>query len=329
LEQKTLPARIYGFEVNMRKPLLIAMLAGALMALTSCDLEDWGDFSGTGRYTQDFHYSYPLKPGGSLSLESFNGTIEISGWDDSSVEINGTKYAPTPELRDAIKIDVSATPDSIYIRTVRPSERRGSMGARFTIRVPRKTRLERITGTNGSIRVQDVEGAARLKTTNGSVRAQKVLGALEVQTSNGGIEVVEQDGGATLRTSNGRIRAENVRGGFEAFTTNGGVSAQVAHAEAGRPIRVETTNGGVDLALTAEDRGDVRVSTSNGGITLHLPEKTNARVMASTSNSSIRSEFDVQTQGTTDKHHMDGVIGAGGPAWNLSTTNGTIRLLKQ
>src|SRR5437867_2133032 len=119
----------------MQKTVWIGILACALLALAACDFEDMGISSE--RYTTDFHYSYPLKPGGRISLESFNGSVEISGWDQNSVDISGHKYAGRPELRDAIKIDIVASDEAIQIRTVRPSERRGNMGASYVIKVPR------------------------------------------------------------------------------------------------------------------------------------------------------------------------------------------------
>jgi DUF4097 and DUF4098 domain-containing protein YvlB len=196
-----------------------------------------------------------------------------------------------------------------------------------TIRVPRKIQLERITTSNGSIRVWDVEGQARLKTTNGAVRVERLRGPLDTQTSNGAIEVVGQEGGANLRTSNGRIRAEDVRGEFEAVTSNGGVHAELTGPAAGRPVRVETTNGAIDVAFAGESASSARISTTNGSITLRLPGQVNARVMASTTNSGIRTEFDVS--GTSDKRHLEGNIGSGGPVLDLSTTNGRIALLKR
>jgi DUF4097 and DUF4098 domain-containing protein YvlB len=309
---------------------LVAGIAAALTFLTACDLEefDFGDAHG-GRYTEDFHHSYPLKPGGRLSVENFNGTIEISGWNENSIQIDGTKYAPTPELRDAMKIDINAQSDSISIRTVRPSERRGNMGARYYIRVPRRTELDRVVSSNGGIRATGVEGSARLKTTNGGVRIEDLKGALDAQTTNGGIDLRTHEGSASLRTTNGRIRADALRGALEAFTSNGGITAQIAAAEAGKTIRLETTNGSVDLNLDAANRNDVRASTTNGGITLHLPDRVNARVIAVTSHSNVHSDFEVQTSRPSEKHRLEGVIGSGGPTFDLSSTNGSIRILKQ
>lgn len=312
----------------MRRHMLVWSVAAGLLGLAGCDIDDL-DMGGSERYTQDFHYSYALQPGGRLSVENSNGSIEISGWDQNTVDISGTKYARTPELRDALKIEVDHTSDAVRIRTVRPSDRRGNMGAKYIIKVPRRTQLERIVSSNGSIHTLDLEGPARLKTSNGGVRAENQHGSLDVQTSNGGIEVQNLEGSASLHTSNGRVRAEDVRGSIEADTSNGGIHVHLIKPEAGRPIKLETSNGGIELAMEAMNQNEIRASTSNGGITVHLPDNVGASLNASASNSSISTEFEVATQGAIQKHHLEGTIGSGGPMIDLSTSNGSIRLMKR
>ena len=314
----------------MGRALLLTGLCGALVWLTGCNLEDLGDWGagGAGRFTQDFHYAYPLKPGGRFSIENTNGAIEITGWNENSVEISGTKYASTPELRDAIKIDIQAAPDSIQVRTIRPSGR-GNIGARYSIKVPRQTQLDRINSTNAGIRVIDVEGPARLRTTNGSVRTDRLRGALEAQTSNGTVDISDQDGSAVLHTTNGRIHAVNLKGSVAADTTNGGISIHIAHTEADRPIRLGTTNGAIELELNQTSRNEVVCNTTNGSITLHLPATVNARLSASTTHSSIRSEFEGQATGSSSRKRLETTLGSGGPSIELSTVNGGIRILKQ
>ncbi|MFN7998755.1 MAG: DUF4097 family beta strand repeat-containing protein [Bryobacteraceae bacterium] len=311
----------------MRKQLLLLPMAAVLLGLAGCDIEDI-DFGGSERYTQDFHYSYPLQPGGRVTVENFNGSVEISGWDENSIEISGTKYARTPELRDALKIDIEHSSDSTYIRTVKPSDRRGNMGVKYIIKVPHRTQLDRISSTNGSIRTTDIEGQARLKTSNGAVRATNLKGNLDAQTTNGGVDIQNLVGSASLRTTNGRIHAEDVRGSMDAETSNGGIAVRLAKPETGRPIKLQTTNGGIELTLESMNQNEIRASTTNGGITVHVPGGLGANLVANTSNSTISTDFDVQTQGTTSKHHMEGKIGSGGPTIDLSTSNGGIRLLR-
>jgi len=299
------------------------VLVPVLLFLAGCDLEDLGSSE---RYTADFHYG-PLKAA-RLSVENFNGSIEIASWDQGTIDISGVKYAGTAELRDAIKIDIAASGDGIRVRTVRPSERRGNMGAKYVIKVPRKIELERITSSNGGVRVNDIEGAARLRSSNGGIHVTNLKGNIDAQTSNGGVEVQDLDGSAILKTSNGRVHAEGVKGTLEAETSNGGINVHLAKADAGRPVKLNTSNGSIDLTVDSANQNDVYASTSNAGITVHMLPSIGARLRAHTSNGSINSDFEVQVQGQISKHSLEGTIGSGGPVLDLSTSNGGIRLEK-
>jgi DUF4097 and DUF4098 domain-containing protein YvlB len=306
----------------MRKRTFL-VLAPVLLFLAGCDLEDLGSSE---RYTADFHYG-SLKAT-RLSVENFNGSIEIASWDQDSIDISGVKYAGTTELRDAMKIDVAATGDTLHVRTVRPSERRGNMGAKYVIKVPRKIELDRITSSNGSIRVNDIEGAARLRSSNGGIRVTNMKGSVDAQTSNGSVEVQDLDGSAVLKTSNGRVHAEGLKGTLEAETSNGGINVHLTKAEAGRPVKLDTSNGSIELTVDSANQNDVFASTSNAGITVHMPPSIGARLRAHTSNGSISSDFEVQVQGQISKHSLEGTIGSGGPVLDLSTSNGGIHLVK-
>lgn len=306
----------------MRALLVLATAAG-LTGLTACYL-DLGDFSG--RYRRDFHENYPLEAGGRLTVETFNGPVEISGWDQAAVDISGTAQGPTQQEADNLKIDIDHSPGAVSIRVMPPSGLRHGLGARFTIKVPRTAVVERVATSNGGIRILEAAGPARLRTSNGAIRVERLRGAVDAQTSNGTIELIDVAGDATARTSNGRIHAERLAGGLDATTSNGGVSADLEGGS--RPIRVETSNGSVDLALPASYASDVRVGTSNGGITLHLPGGINARVAARTSNSSITTDFPVRSEGETARNRLEGTLGNGGPLIELSTSNGGIRLVK-
>jgi len=307
----------------MRQNLLSSAAVAGLLLLAGCDFEN---FHGE-RFSRDFHYSFSLKPSGRLTVESFNGSVEISGWDQDSVDISGTKYGPTQERADSLRIDTSNTPETVTVRAIRPSAPRNSLGARFVIKVPRSTVLDRISTSNGSIRVMDGAGPSRLRTSNGSIRVQDLRGSLDAQTSNSSVDLIGVEGDAVAHSSNGHIRVEGLRGGLDASTSNAGVNARIERAD--RPVRVATSNGGVELTLSGGLGGDVRVNTSNSGITVRMPGATSARVQAHTSNSSISSDFDVRMHGEVGKNYLDGAIGSGGgPLIDLSTSNGGIRLIK-
>lgn len=306
----------------MRLALRSAAAVAPLLLLASCDEFDFGDFD---RHKEEFHYNYPLASGGRFSLENLNGSIEISTWEKNSVEINGTKYARSEQGLKDVKIDVVPTANSVQVRTVVSFGTRNA-GARYSIRVPHRIQLDRVVSSNGSIRIEDVEGLASLRSSNGSIRAWRVTGQLQAQTSNGSVEASGQTGPANLHTSNGSIRVEMNKGALEATTSNGSITARLTQPDTDQPVRLESSNGHIDLSLDAVR--DVRASTSNSSIVVRMPGAAAARVRARTSNSPITTDFDVLTRGMISKHTLEGTLGAGGPLIDLSTSNGSIKLLK-
>lgn len=283
------------------KPILA--LIPALVILAGCEFDDMGDF---GRYHEDFHYNYPLKAGGRVEVESFNGGVEISPWDQENVDISGTRYARSQDTLSEVKINIDHTSDMVSIRTSRPSERNGNFGARYVIKVPRNAVLDRITTSNGGIRATDTAGPARLHTSNGGIHVLGLKGELHAETSNGTLELTDVDGPITAHTSNGAIHGKGLHGALD----------------------LSTSNGGIDLAFAGKAVPSIRAHTSNSGITLRLPGDVNARLSASTSNGSISSDFEMLTRGEVSKHRMEGTLGSGGPLIDLQTSNGGIRILR-
>jgi DUF4097 and DUF4098 domain-containing protein YvlB len=296
--------------------------AACLVAMGGCVV---GDIGPADRFHEDFHYTFPVGQKARIDAESFNGAIDIEGWDRPEVEITGMKFASTESGRDAIRIDVHHTQDSVEVRAVRPSERPGNMGAKFTLHVPRNAEVDRVTTSNGSIAVQDVGRAAHLNSSNGPIRINGVRGEVEAHTSNGPIDAESLEGMAKLKTSNGHIRVDGIAGGLEAETSNGGITARLVSSPSA-PVRLHTSNGPVDLTMEKAPQGDIRAETRNSPITLHLPAETSSNVTADTSNSSVKCDFDVA--GDNEKGHLHGNIGAGGHAIELTTSNGPIRIVK-
>lgn len=299
----------------------------ACISLAGCEIDpsDWGD---SNRYKEDFSYNYKLEQGGRLFLESFNGSVEITGWDKDSVEVTGTKYAARKENMENLKIEAVSEANYLRLRAIRPVERNCNCGAKFVLRVPKKISIERIETSNGAIRAEGLNGPARLKTSNGPLRLWGLTGDVEATTSNGPVEVTEFSGAAVLKTSNGRIRAEGIRGNFSADTSNGPIDVTIEELDAGRSLRLDTSNSSINLNMAKYNGNPVIADTSNGSINVRLPAAINAEVQAKTTNGSITSDFEVSTK-TISKTRLEGRLGNGGPLFDLSTSNGSIRLLKR
>jgi hypothetical protein len=306
----------------LRLALPLAAVAACCIGLSGCVIADFGPMEA---FHEDFHYTYPVQPKVRIDVESFNGAIEIEGAAGNQVEISGAKYASSEDARNAIKIDIHHTDDSVEIRAIKPSGRQGNMGAKFTLRVPRTAEVDRVTTSNGSIQVRDVARAAHLKSSNGSIKVTNVSGSVDAHTSNAAINIESLDGAATLKTSNGHIHVERIAGSLEAETSNSGIVAQMDSTPS-TPIKLNTSNGPIELTMSKPPQSDIRAETRNGSITLHLPSGTNGKVTADTSNSTVSCDFDVN--GDNSKGHLHGAIGSGGHNIELNTSNGHIRIAK-
>src|SRR5258708_40228324 len=107
-----------GLRPNAKLYLRTAAVLAAALCLGACD-EDW-NMGRSDRYREDFHFNYPLSAGGRLTLDNFNGSVEISGWDKDTVDITGTKYASTESRLHEIHIDVMPSTGLVSVRTSRP-----------------------------------------------------------------------------------------------------------------------------------------------------------------------------------------------------------------
>ena len=234
--------------VSMRFALCLATLA-----LTGCNI-DAGSFGE--KVHEDFHYSYEMKPGARLTLDSFNGNVEIDAWDQNKIDISGTKFAPSKEALNLLKIEAHDGGDRVDVRAVRPSEMHGNAGARFTIHVPRSVELDRIGTSNGSVKVNGTAGDARVRTSNGSIKMDRVSGGMTLQTSNGSIEV------EMVTAPKSDIRAK---------TSNGPIKVYLPTSSAAR-VRASTSNSSItnDFGLAAEGKRHLEGAIGSGGPSIEL-----------------------------------------------------------
>jgi DUF4097 and DUF4098 domain-containing protein YvlB len=129
----------------------------------------------------------------------------------------------------------------------------------------------------------------------------------------------------TLTSTNGGVRVEGVEGQLRLNTTNGGISI----AGAAGDVRGQTTNGGIDVRLQGNSwRGSgLDLRTTNGSVVVHAPATFSARLNAQTTNGGITTDFPMTVQGRLGRT-VEGDIGQGGAPLRITTTNGTIRLVR-
>lgn len=265
------------------------------------------------RVREDFRYTFTLV-NGRLDVSAFNGSIEIIGGDSQTVEITGAKHARDNAELSRFQVEAVQEGNLVRVRAVKPADSnwRCQCGAQFTIRVPRRIELSSIRTSNGAIRIENIEGKVDAATSNGSLRLFQIKGKVDARTSNGAVEI------------------QSITGAVSVVTSNGAIKGRIVDTVTADAVRLSTSNGAIDVRIEAQHNNDITVSTSNGGITVRIPETANARISATTSNhESVTTDFPVQVRGLLSKNKLEGSIGnGGGPLLQLSTSNGSIKLLR-
>ena len=128
-----------------------------------------------------------------------------------------------------------------------------------------------------------------------------------------------------LCANNGGITIVDVTGNMRFDTTNGGVKLQ----DIGGRVNGETRNGGLNVTLsgTKWDGEGLDVETSNGGVTLAIPENYNTELETRTVNGGLRVDFPITVQGElTGRKGFSTTLGSGGPLVRVRTTNGGVKI---
>ncbi len=183
-----------------------------------------------------------------------------------------------------------------------------------------------------------VRGAARTEE-----RAREIAGGVQVQAGGGRVSASGPDYGRRewwsvsyrisvprkndldLQASNGGITIAGVTGNVRFDTTNGGVKL----TDLGGRVNGSTRNGGltVNLGGSRWDGDGIDVETSNGGVTVAVPDGYNAQLETRTVNGGFRSDIPITIQGElSSRRGISAQLGSGGPTVRVRTTNGGLKI---
>jgi len=232
---------------------------------------------------QQYDKTFDVSEGGRLVLSNVNGSVTVESWDQSKVRVEAELKVKASgrdraeEAMSKLKIEVNREGDTLEVRTRSPRDENGGF-------------LSWIFGSNADYEVRykvtmPKKFDADIETVNGHIEANELAGKLRFETTNGGIEVLRAAGSVDASTTNGSIRAE----------------------------------------LTEVNRVPMRLDTTNGRIEISLPHGAGVNVDAATTNGSIDTDFAISTT-SFRRNRIAGEINGGGPELRLRTTNGSIRI---
>ena len=257
-----------------------------------------------------------------VTLDTFDGAIEVHSWDRNEVEVVVDKQAQDEALLGQIVIEQTQDGNHVTVRVRGPAEaaRSGlvigvSFSPRATLRValPKTATLELKSG-DGSITVEDITGAVTLQSGDGSLTGTRLSGDLRART---------EDGSIRLREMTGKIDAET---GDGSVTVNG----TLTH------LRVKTGDGSVRIGAEPGSAfaDDWNIETDDGTVEVRLPQGVAGMVDASTADGVIRSNYpgltvpprgDDDEREDSDRRELKATLGAGGHTLRVRTLDGTIR----
>lgn len=250
-----------------------------------------------------------------LNLTTFDGAIEVRGWDRNEVTVEIEKRAQDKDATDRIQVTAEQKGNVITV-DVRYSGSSSYIGigtftsptARLIVNAPRRVNVNARSG-DGSILVDRIDGRLELKTADGTVRATETAGDLLVESGDGSIQLEDVTGRVEARTDDGTVRVSGVPSA----------------------LRVRSGDGSIVLRIRrgAVMTDDWVVTTSDGSIVAELPEGFSAMVDAEPG-SGDRARTDLEltdvTGGTREQRSLRGKLGAGGKTMTLRSGDGSIRL---
>jgi DUF4097 and DUF4098 domain-containing protein YvlB len=123
---------------------------------------------------------------------------------------------------------------------------------------------------------------------------------VRAEADSGGIRIHHVQGTVTARVDSGGIQATDIAGLIDASADSGHVDLSQTSAA---PIRAKADSGGISVKLASGAGYDVRADADSGGISAPHVNAVNS-----------------------NRHHIEGKVGSGGPLVAISTDSGGISI---
>ena len=288
---------------------VVAGAAAAALALAGCVIDVEG-------YEAEESEAHVFVVGGvpDVDLSTFEGRIEVRGWDRSQVRVVVEKRAASRERLEEIEIETEQSGDRVRVAARRDDtaglrvsfSRRGNrQSARLIASVPHESNL--VARTDDSrISVAGITGTIEVAADDGRIHGERLRGFVRARTDDGSVRLLDVDGDVVAHADDGSITVSGVLTGLEASTDDGRIAIEAAPGSA--------------------MRRDWDVDADDGRVTLDLPRDFSAELDLAVDNGRIR--VDDHFGGGADRgdETLRRSIGAGGFELRVRTDDGSIRI---
>ncbi|MYK87289.1 MAG: DUF4097 domain-containing protein [Acidobacteria bacterium] len=249
-----------------------------------------------------------------VDLSTFDGRIEVRGWDRSEVRVVVEKRAANRERLEEIEIAIDQSGDRVRVAArrrdadgLRVTLSLGSnwRGARLIASVPHESNLH-VRTDDGRITVTDVSGTIEVSTDDGRIRGAGLRGSVRARTDDGSVRLQEIDGDVAVHSEDGSIHVSGVLAGLDASTEDGRIV--------------------IGAAPGSVMSGDWDLQTEDGRVSVDLPDDFSALLDLATGDGRIRVDDRFGGNAGRGAEALRRVIGGGGFALRIRTDDGSIRV---
>ena len=220
---------------------------------------------------------------GRVEVSNTSGTVVVTAWPRSEVEVTGTLGSGSERL------EFASAGGTTRIKVVLPKVSSRVESTHLVVKVPAGTSLA-INTVSADVRTQGLRGAQRLQSVSGNLQAEVAAEDVECKTVSGDVTVTGtgQPGLLTITTVSGDANVSRVVGEVNGNTVSGNFT--IAMGDASRS-RLRSTSG--DLGLKGRLSPDARLDLESisGDVRLGLAPPVSAEFDVSSFSGDIRNCF--------------------------------------
>ncbi|MCA1566167.1 MAG: AsmA family protein [Acidobacteria bacterium] len=313
--------------------------------------------------------SFPVGQGGSLTVKSSIGTVEVEAADTNTVNIEVVRRIKADNRQDAdevisnLQLDFQHRDKDVQVLVKLPEEWGWDKIKRirldFKISVPRAYNVS--VQTVGIIKTNDLAGAVDLSTagfslTTGNVRGSvnlssaggpirigNVAGPMTISSAGGSVKMGDVQGMVDVASAGGSVRMGSVDGDLDVRSGGGLVSAgrvdghvkvnssggYIHIAEVTKAIEAVSLGGEVKTYFSRQPQSDSSFLTSGGSVNLRLADSAGVSVDVNTGPGSVVSDYPLSKVREITGSVFTGDLNGGGPKVTIRTAAGHLTLRRE
>lgn len=302
-------------------------LAASASALADAPASAWQDIA-AGDTAKALAQAWPLAADGRIDVGNISGKVQVSGWNQAQVRLEGTLGAGSTLVvtgnARSLNLRVKATKTG-WFGSDSPTH-----GSTLILHVPKDAALD-LNVVSADANVDGMAGPTlKVGSVSGDVALSSAAPQIDVDSVSGNVTVTAAGtaaGKTHVQTVSGDVHAKDLGGRIKLETVSGTMHCACASVT---ELETGSVSGDADVAVAPARDARVHMSSMSGNLRLSIPAATSARIDASSFSGDIRSDFG-QPQ---EKSHGPGsslkaTIGGGDAQIQIESLSGDVRLSKQ